>query len=83
MVGHEDHPPPSIFFIVPPFAYAIFPLERTAKDGGIFLNGIIWGTPLDLGAIAIGPDLCAAFPEIVSWLPRLMQRALSAFARRE
>jgi hypothetical protein len=83
MVRHEDHPPPSIFFIAPPFAYAIFPLERTAKDGVIFLNGIIWGTPLDLGAIAIGPDLCAAFPEIVSWLPRLMERALSAFARRE
>lgn len=58
-------------FLTPPFGYALFYLEGVAPPE-ITLGHIYRGIVPFVGLIQLGTVLCAIFPDIVTWLPRLI-----------
>ena len=62
-------------FMTPPFAYAIFFLRGAAPpELGVTTADIIRGVIPFVFLIMVGLGLCAAFPQIILWLPGQMIR---------
>ncbi len=60
-------------FMTPPFAYAIFFLRGAAPpELGVTTADIIRGVIPFVFLIMVGLGLCAAFPQIILWLPGMM-----------
>jgi tripartite ATP-independent transporter DctM subunit len=62
-------------YMTPPMAVAIFFVRGTAPpELGITMGDIVRGVIPFVVLIMVGLGLCAAFPEIITWLPSLMIR---------
>ena len=60
-------------FLTPPFAGAIFVCRGTAPaDLGIQMSDIMRGVLPYVGMVVLCLILCAAFPQIILWLPSKM-----------
>ena len=58
-------------YISPPFGYTLFYIKGTLPSH-IGMNAVYWGILPFFGLQFVGLLICAAFPDLVTYLPRLM-----------